>query len=114
MSIGELQQKIIEIKRKMDDAHRDYRKAYTAGNHSLMRSIKANHAYWLLLLSTANAMLKLKMKPSSMTTMPEEKQAITAEMDRRGLVRQDCPECFGTGHRFGFGAPCSKGCEVTA
>ena len=41
-----------------------------------------------------------------------EREALTAEMERRGMTRETCSECFGTGHRFGFGAPCSKGCEV--
>jgi hypothetical protein len=26
-------------------------------------------------------------------------------------IDETCPECYGTGHRFGFGAPCSKGCK---
>jgi hypothetical protein len=26
----------------------------------------------------------------------------------------DCPECWGTGFRAGWGAPCSRGCKVPA
>lgn len=110
MGIDELKRKIIELKHKMNDAHRDYQKAHTAGNHNLMQVIEAAHNRWSHQLHTAKAMLKLKVKSS----MSEEKQAIAAEMERRGLSPQNnsatCSECFDTGHRFGFGAPCSKGC----
>lgn len=30
-----------------------------------------------------------------------------------GSVRSaTCPECYGTGYRYGFGGPCTKGCRV--
>lgn len=41
------------------------------------------------------------------------RESLRAEMKRRGLDEvktRDCPECYGTGFRFGFGMPCSKGC----
>lgn len=41
------------------------------------------------------------------------RESLRAEMKRRGLDEVKtggCPECYGTGFRFGFGMPCSKGC----